>query len=343
MRQPQLEYSNLNAGVPSTIGGSTQFAPSTESFETVVNTSEVSLPMRGVAGKQPQAIDSAIDLRVEVPQPATHLPHLEYSNPNPSVPSTIGGSTLFSPSTESLEMVDDSTSGFSLPMRVAAAKRPQFIDSAIDLRVEVPQPATRLPHPELEYSNPNPSIPSTIGGSTQFTQSFEMVVSPPEDSLPKRVAVGKRPQSTDSTSAIDPRVEVPQPATRLPRVEYSNPNPSIPSTIGGSTLFTPSTESLGAVDNTSGVSLPMRVAGKRPQSIDSGIGLRVDVQTADTISAPPPSAPLANLTIPSPLPGQESGREPLSAPPVRRWQAPGSWFKKYEYDYESESWKRRGS
>ncbi|KAH8990439.1 hypothetical protein EDB86DRAFT_2939428 [Lactarius hatsudake] len=131
-----------------------------------------------------------------------------------------------------------------------------------------------------------------------------------------------------------------QSATRLPQLEYSNPNASV-SSIGGDTVFTTSTESFETAVDTSEGSLPMLAAAeKRPQSIaDSGIGLQVELPPAGSLSMPPSSAPPASLTIPSPLPGQD--RELLSAPPVRKWEAPGNWFQKYKYDYDCESWRPR--
>jgi hypothetical protein len=74
----------------------TLFATS-EFFGTVVNTSEVSLPMRAAAGKFPQFIDSGNSLQVEVPtaepedqttsiQPATRLPLLGYQIQTPVFP-----------------------------------------------------------------------------------------------------------------------------------------------------------------------------------------------------------------------------------------------------------------
>ncbi|KAH9009579.1 hypothetical protein EDB84DRAFT_1571137 [Lactarius hengduanensis] len=100
-----------------------------------------------------------------------------------------------------------------------------------------------------------------------------------------------------------------QSATRLPQLEYSNPNASA-SSIGGDTVFTTSTESFETAVNTSEDSLPMLAAtGKRPQSIaDSGIDLQLEVELptagTGTLSTPPLSAPPASLTIPSPLPGR---------------------------------------
>ncbi|KAH8980111.1 hypothetical protein EDB92DRAFT_1954296 [Lactarius akahatsu] len=62
-RQPQLEYSNRYSGAPS-IGGSTLFATSVESFRAVANTSEGS-PVRTEAGEHPQSC--GIDPQVELP------------------------------------------------------------------------------------------------------------------------------------------------------------------------------------------------------------------------------------------------------------------------------------
>ncbi|KAH8980109.1 hypothetical protein EDB92DRAFT_304284 [Lactarius akahatsu] len=160
---------------------------------------------------------------------------------------------------------------------------------------------------------------------------------PPADSgwklLPSPVPSVRVQVSEDQ---ITPR----QSATRLPQLEYSNPNASA-SSIGGDTVFTTSTESFETAVDTSEGSPPMlAAAGKRPQSIaDSGIDLQVELPPAGSLSMPPSSAPPASLTIPSPLPGQD--RELLSAPPVRKWEAHGNWFRKYKYDYDCESWRPR--
>ncbi|KAH9017892.1 hypothetical protein EDB84DRAFT_1520657 [Lactarius hengduanensis] len=150
------------------------------------------------------------------------------------------------------------------------------------------------------------------------------------------------PEPSVRVQAPEDQITPRQSATRLPQLEYSNPNASA-SSIGGDTVFTTSTESFETAVNTSEDSLPMLAeTGKRSQSIaDSGIDLQLEVELppAGSLSMPPSSAPPASLTIPSPLPGQD--RELLSAPPVRMWEAPGNWFQRYKYDYDCESWRPR--
>jgi hypothetical protein len=155
-----------------------------------------------------------------------------------------------------------------------------------------------------------------------------------------QAAVGKPPQSVDSgIDEATPRQSV----TCLPHLERPNSNTHVPSlSLGGSTLFAASTDSFETLVNTSEVSLPT-AAGKRPQSVDSGIGLQVEVSTPDTLSTPPPSAPPSSLLLAIPSPLSEQDQEAQSAPPVRKWKAPGNWFQKYEYDYETEGWRRRKS
>ncbi|KAH9169959.1 hypothetical protein EDB89DRAFT_1908133 [Lactarius sanguifluus] len=74
--------------------------------------------------------------------------------------------------------------------------------------------------------------------------------------------------------------------------------------------------------------------GKRPNSKND---LHMELPTS--FSTPLSPARPATLTIPSPSPGKD--RELLSAPPVRKREAPGNWFQKYIYDYASESWRPR--
>ncbi len=135
-----------------------------------------------------------------------------------------------------------------------------------------------------------------------------------------------------------------QSATSLPRLVDSNLNFSAPS-IGESTLYTASSTSLETPVNMSDVSLPsIRVGlGKRTQPIDSGIDLHLDLPSADNLTTPPPSAPPSNLTIPSPLSGPDRGllSAPRSAPLVQRGEMHKTWFQKYVYDYDTESWKHR--
>ncbi|KAH8980113.1 hypothetical protein EDB92DRAFT_1901629 [Lactarius akahatsu] len=115
-----------------------------------------------------------------------------------------------------------------------------------------------------------------------------------------------------------------QSAPPLPQPEYSASDPS----IGGSTLFTASTESFGTAVNMSDTSLP-RAATPVGKRTDSGIGLHLELPTADDSSTHPQSAPLADLKIPSPLPGPD--RELQSAPPVQKKK---SWFQRIIFDYD---------
>ncbi|KAI9449365.1 hypothetical protein BJY52DRAFT_1307876 [Lactarius psammicola] len=109
-RLPQLEYSNPNTSAPS-IGSSTLFATSIESFETVASASEVFLPERGVAGDRTQLIDNGINHQLELstadasspfpssapPADLTPMPRLRYSNPNSSTSSISGSSLMLIP------------------------------------------------------------------------------------------------------------------------------------------------------------------------------------------------------------------------------------------------------
>jgi hypothetical protein len=115
---PQPEYSNPSSHVYS-FGGGVTFAISTESLETVVNTSEVSLPTRATAGEFSQSVDSQINLQVEPPaadglptlpssDPFVGLPReLRYSNPNLRTPSIGSGDSSSFISTGSLESLDN--------------------------------------------------------------------------------------------------------------------------------------------------------------------------------------------------------------------------------------------
>ncbi|KAH9169943.1 hypothetical protein EDB89DRAFT_1364293 [Lactarius sanguifluus] len=78
--------------------------------------------------------------------PITHLPQLEYSNPNSVAPSImIDNSTLFANSTESFAAVANTSEG-SPPMRAKAGERPQSVDSGNDWHVELPtSPLSNLP------------------------------------------------------------------------------------------------------------------------------------------------------------------------------------------------------
>ncbi|KAI9435118.1 hypothetical protein H4582DRAFT_704819 [Lactarius indigo] len=144
---------------------------------------------------------------------------------------------------------------------------------------------------------------------------------PPEDSGWKLLP---SPEPSVRVRASEDQTTPRQSATRLPQLEYSNPKYSSPGT-GGSTHFTTSTESFRtalAVDTPDASPRPATSVGKLA---DSGIILMKP--PTNTLSTPPPSAPPASLTIPSPLPDPD--RELLSAPPVRKWEAPKNWFQKY--------------
>ena len=325
---PQQTYSIPNTSAPS-IGVST-LSPSTESFETAINASKVSLLTQAAVVVPPQSVNRGI-YPATSELSATRLPQPEYSISDSNFPS-VGGSTL-SP-TGSFEPAAN-PSKVSLPMRAAVVKHPQSVGSGID-QTTSRQPTTRQPQPE--FPNPDTSVPS-VGGSTLLLpsrESSEPLVNTSDVSLPKQVAVGKPPYSFDSgIDQTTPRQSV----THLPQLEYTNLGTSVPS-LGGSTLFAASSDSFETLVNTSEVS-PPAAAGKRPQSVDSGIGLQLEAPTADTLSTPPPSAPPSTLLVSLPSPSPPKDREPQSAPPIRKWEAPGNWFKRYEYDYETESWRPR--
>ncbi|KAF8261588.1 hypothetical protein EI94DRAFT_1810040 [Lactarius quietus] len=193
-QSPQPENSSLNSGAYS-IGSSTLFSTSTDSFETVVNTSEVYLPMRGAAGEDRTILS------------ATRLPRVQYSNPNSSVLS-IGVSTLFTTSTESFETATDTPEVF-IPMRRAVGNRTQLTDYGIGLQqLELSTadtvddqsqssssaPPTDIAHIlRLRYMNSNPDVPSISGSSLYLVQNGSLetmsnVSGPPSHSTP--VAVG---------------------------------------------------------------------------------------------------------------------------------------------------------
>ncbi|KAF8265881.1 hypothetical protein EI94DRAFT_1787225 [Lactarius quietus] len=332
IRLPQPEYSVPN-----------RLSPSTESLETLVHTSDVP-PCMATPDKRPQSADHGI-YHVTSRQSAVRPPQPEHSISN-----------TLSPSTESFEALVNS-SGVPPPIRVTAVKRPSPLES-VDSRVEqTTSSATRLPQPE--YSTPVntsevslASLPTqaalgkrpqsidsgvdqtTLGGSTLFsssTESFETLVDASDVSLPMQAAVAKPPKSVDS--GIDPTTPK-QSAPCLPKLEYPS--------LGGSALSVISTDSFETLAITSEGFHPT-AAGKRPQSVDSGIDLQLEVPTADTLLTTPTSAPVASLlvSIPSPQPAQN--REQQSAPPVRKWETHGNWFKKYIYDYDAESWRPRDS
>ena len=266
-------------------------------------------------------------------QPPVFLPQSEYPIPNTS--SSLGGS-LFSPPIESFGTLVH-TPEVPPSIRAAAAKppSPQSADSGLS------QAASRLSITLQSLQEPS-NLEASISGNTLSSppsESLETLVNTSEISLPMPVAASKSPYSVDSGIAdqTTPR----QSATRLPQVEYTNPNRSVPS-LGSNTLFASSADSFETLVNSSEVSFPT-VLGKRPQSVDSGIDLQVEVPTPDTLLTPPTSAPPASLlvTIPSPPPTQAQKLQ--SAPPVRKWETHGNWFNRYKYDYETESWIPRES
>ena len=261
------------------------------------------------------------------------LPQPEYPISNTTF-SSIGSSTL-APSIGSLPRLVN-TPEVPFPIRGAAAKRPshQLVDSK-------PNQAISRQSITLQPLQGPPNLESSIGDNTlsrPTSESLEALVNTSEISLPTPTA-SKCPYSADSgiVDQTTPRQSV----TRLPQVEHTNPSASVPS-LGGNTLFASSADSFETLVNTSEISFPT-VLGKRPQSVDSGIDLQVEVPTPDTLSTPPTSAPPASLlvTIPSPPPAQ--AQEPQSAPQVRKWETHGNWFNRYKYDYETESWIPRES
>jgi hypothetical protein len=331
MRLPRSGYTFPHIMVPSVCHSAR--APSTKSFETAVNTFEVSTQPASVT--RPQSVDHGIS-HVTSRQPPERLPQPEYSIPNISV-SSIGGSTR-SPSVGSFETPVGAS---EVPPSIrAAVKRPspRCIDSGIN-QTTLRQFTT--PQPLLEISNPKTNVPS-VGGNTLFSpslESLETLVNTSEVSLSIPVVTGKPPYSVDS--GIFDQTTPRQTVTRLPQVEYTDTNTNV-LRLGGNTLFASLADSFETLVNTSEVSFPT-AAGKRPQSVDSGIDLQVEAPTSDTLSTPPTSAPPASLlvTIPSSSPAQ--ARELQSAPPVRKWEAHGNWFEKFKYDYETESWIPRQS
>ena len=80
------------------IGRSTQFASSTESFQTIVNASLVPLPTRAAADNPSQSVDDPVDLLGETPPHVDLPPELSYSSPNFSTPSISGSSFMLIPS-----------------------------------------------------------------------------------------------------------------------------------------------------------------------------------------------------------------------------------------------------
>jgi hypothetical protein len=121
---PQLEDLNPNSSFYG-IGDRTPFGNSTESFQTAVNASHISLPLQAAASERPQSFDSEV---AEVPtaddlpsaQPDDLLPQLfypvHYAISNFST-SSIGSSLIFIPngSLESLANISDTPSSSAPP------------------------------------------------------------------------------------------------------------------------------------------------------------------------------------------------------------------------------------
>jgi hypothetical protein len=334
IRLHQPGYSSPHTSIPS--ASRSTHSPSTESFETAISISEVQLSTQpAVVVIHPRSVDRGI-CHVASKQSPVRLPHPEYSIPNTSA-SSIGDSTL-SPSIESLEALVN-TFEVTPPIRAAAAKglSPQSVDSGLNQAKSRQSIAIQ---PLQEPPNPATNTPS-IGGnlntlSPPSSESFETLVNTSEVSLPMPVAASKPPYSVDS--GIIDQTTPRQSVTRLPELDYTNPNTS----LGGITPFPRSADSFETLVNTPEVSFPT-AAGKRRQSVDSGIDLQVEVTTPDDLSTPPTSAPPASLLVTTPSPSPAEGRELQSAHPVRKWETHGNWFKKYKYDYETESWIPRES
>ena len=143
-------------------------------------------------------------------QSATRLPQLEYSNPNSSVTS-IGISTLSSPSSESFVKAAD-ISTVTLPMREAVGDRTWIIGNGIDLQVELPTadnlrtslpspPPADLP-PELRYSTPMFSTPTTLQSTTGASTHLPAVslggFAPPATSAPAQFPTSSPPSLSRS-------------------------------------------------------------------------------------------------------------------------------------------------
>ncbi|KAH9035751.1 hypothetical protein EDB85DRAFT_1942900 [Lactarius pseudohatsudake] len=255
-------------------------------------------------------------VRVQAPEDQTTprqsvppLPRPEYPILNASTPS-IGGSMQFTTPTESFRTAVD-TSGASLPRAATpVGKRTQPVDSGIGLHMELPVPSA------------DTSIPPSLAPLADSKV-------PP---LPSPADSGWKPLLSPG-HIVRVQATLRQSAPPLPRPEHPIPNISAPTT-GGSTQFATSTESFRAPVNTPGTTSLPRAAtpvGTRTQPADSGIRLHMEppVPTACT-SKPPSSAPLANPTVPSSLPGP--GRELPSAPPVQK-EKRKNWFQKHIYDY----------
>ncbi|KAH9014245.1 hypothetical protein EDB84DRAFT_1530276 [Lactarius hengduanensis] len=255
-------------------------------------------------------------VRVQAPEDQTTprqsvppLPRPEYPILNASAPS-IGGSTQFTTTTESFRTAVN-TSGASLPRAATpVGKRTQPLDSGIVI------------HMELPVSSADTSIPSSLAPLADSKV-------PP---LPSPADSGWKPLLSPG-HIVRVQATLMQSTPPLPRPEHPIPNTSAPR-IGGSTQFATPTESFRAPVNTPGTTSLPRAAtpvGTHTQPADSGIRLHMEppVPTAGT-SKPPSSAPLANPTVPSSLPGP--GRELPSAPPVQK-EKRKNWFQKHIYDY----------
>ncbi|KAH8990440.1 hypothetical protein EDB86DRAFT_2939433 [Lactarius hatsudake] len=103
--------------------------------------------------------------------PVTHLPQLDYSDPNTVAPTImIDDSTPFATSTESFSAVANTSEGS--PMRAEAGERPQSVDSGDDRQVELPTGPLSNPPPSAPPSSP--TIPSPLPGPDR-----ELLSAPP--------------------------------------------------------------------------------------------------------------------------------------------------------------------
>ena len=158
---PQLDDSDPNSNFYS-IDHNTQFATSTESFETIINASVDSL-----SNSSFHSIGGSTQFATSTESFETIINGSVDSLSNSSSYS-IGRSTQFASSTESFQTIVNA-SLVSLPTRAAADNPPQSVDDRVDLLGETP-PHVDLP-PELSYSSPNFSTPSISGSSFMLIPS----------------------------------------------------------------------------------------------------------------------------------------------------------------------------
>ncbi|KAH9169949.1 hypothetical protein EDB89DRAFT_1364483 [Lactarius sanguifluus] len=218
---PRPEHPILNVSAPGIggnlqVGGSTQFATSTESFSTPVNTSGASLlQVVTPVGKRTQPADNGIGPHLELPVPTadTSIP--------PSSAAPLANAKIPSP----------------LPSLADSDRKPLPSQGHI-VRVQAPEDQTTPKHsapplPRPEYPILNASAPR-IGDSTQFatsTEPFRTPVNTSGASLPRAATpVGKRTQPVDSGIMIGLHMELPVPTVDISILPSSVPlaNPKIP-------------------------------------------------------------------------------------------------------------------